>query len=668
MKRILLVSPDFNPNDTKARYVHFRNSELAAMPLTATKSFMVPLGLATVAALTPGDITVDIWDEGVHGSVIDNRELPSHYDLVGVTGYVSHTGRMRELGGFFRARGVLTVAGGPDVSASPENYRDHFDVLFIGEAEHTWPQFITNWKAGIHGAEYREVTKIDMAHSPLPCWDNIAPYLGSYSVAAVQTTRGCPFDCEFCDVIYIFGRQARHKSIEQVLEEVRILERLGAENIFFCDDNFMGNPRYTKELLQALIPVNNKFQRPLGFHTQITLNVTEDDEMLQLLADANFTNLFVGIETPNVESLQAANKRHNLRRDIPDSVRKIHSLGMVVQAGMIVGFDQDDTTIFDRQFQFMQAAGIGTPMVNTLKAPPGTKLWIRMHKEGRIVRPRNVPDFEEQIGSDPLTNIVPAKMTRTELRSGYLDLVQRLRAWPNFEDRVKTMLAQIQRKPNVKVGTLSPRMLAKLPAFIRFLFSLDGEARGTVMRLTLHTLRHYPFMMGKVMGLIGRQYMLAAQVPDLVRVVDEENRLERETEGGYLERERTVFFLPDEFRAPFKDIFPGLYARVRQGLDDKSRTLNALVEATYDFLTRWGSTFHRFEEHHIEFLHEICDRTVAGENSQSLKRTDAGEDPDKQLASLTDGQIAIQLKRWADEVLRNVEQQLRGFQTLEARI
>jgi len=662
MKKVLLITPDFNPEDAKVKDFGSR-LRLIGMNILDSKAFMVPLGLATVAALTPDDVEVDIWDEAVHGLVSDSTDLKKDYDLVGVTGYIAHIRRIRELGQIFRRRGIPVAVGGPAVSASPEHYRDYFDILFIGEAEYTWPRFIADWKAGSYRSEYRQVSKVDMAYSPPPRWDKVAADIRHYVVGGVQTTRGCPFDCEFCDVIYIYGRQARHKSIDRILEEVCALERMGVKNIFLCDDNFIGNPGYAKALLRELVSLNRSFRHPVSLFTQITLNVAKDDEMLELLADAHFVGLFIGIETPNIESLIETNKPQNYKTDIVADLKKIQSYGLIIQGGMIVGFDHDDTTIFESQFEFLQDVGIVNPIINILKAPQGTKLWVRLHKEGRVVL-----DPKSTISSDwsaddsnALTNIIPKLMTRAELMSGYGGLVQRVRDWHNFEVRVKRMISLVRRRPNIKKKR---RHLKPVLRFLKFvLFTMDREARGATIRLLFYTLRRAPFMIGLVMVVISRQYAEAAQVPFLLETIDEQIRLET-AKGMKLQREQTVFFVPDGFKKPYKAIFPELYKRVYQGLADKSRTHDALVEVTYDFLTRWGPSFEQFEEYHPPFLYEICDRTIAKENNNlqngAGENAEVGEVP-AEMVGLTEAKATIRLRQLADEVLRNVEQELRGF-------
>jgi hypothetical protein len=265
-----------------------------------------------------------------------------------------------------------------------------------------------------------------------------------------------------------------------------------------------------------------------------------------------------------------------------------------VTAGLIVGFDHDDASIFDQQLEFSQEACIPMPTAHMLKAPLGTKLWVRFHKEGRVVH------FEET-GLRPLndtrawTNILPKLMTRQELMTGYLSLVERLRDWRNFETRVMGMLSLIQRQPQVK-----PRAASWEQSMGVFKFVLEGmepQARQCAIRLLRHTRQRAPFMVAKVIGLLARQYLEVAELPSLRELIEAQIRLES-TEESRLRREPTVFFVPEAFKKPYRDLFPQLHEHVDQGLIDKSRTQDALVEVVYDFLTRWGLTFEQFGEHH----------------------------------------------------------------------
>jgi hypothetical protein len=245
--------------------------------------------------------------------------------------------------------------------------------------------------------------------------------------------------------------------------------------------------------------------------------------------------------------------------------------------------------------------------------------------------------------------------------TGYLSLVERLRDWRNFETRVMGMLSLIQRQPQVK-----PRVASWEQSMGVFKFVLEGmepQARQCAIRLLRHTRQRAPFMVAKVVGLLARQYLEAAELLSLRELIEAQIRLES-TEESRLRREPTVFFVPEAFKKPYRDLFPQLHEHVDQGLTDKSRTQDALVEVVYDFLTRWGLTFEQFEEHHRAFLFEICDRTIAKENGELAAGAGAGQElrvlPDRR-AGLSEGQTLVWLRRLADEVLRLVEQDLRSF-------
>ena len=546
----------------------------------------MPLGLATVAALTPDSIQVDIWDEAVQGQINEEYARGKDYDLIGVTGFINHAGRMNELGRMFRQCGLLTAVGGPGVSSEPELFREFFDILFIGEAEYTWPQFIADHERQKFRTEYRQVGKVDMAHSPVPRWDSVP--VSSYLLGAVQTTRGCPFDCEFCDVIYIYGRAARHKPVARVLQEVRMLKKLGVERVLFSDDNFIGNRRYAKDLLRELKVLNNSFRVPMTFLTNVTLNIARDDEMLALFADANFGGLFIGIESTNVQSLKETNKPQNYSVDMIEAVRKVHSYGIIIQSGMILGFDHDDANIFDEHFTFLQETGVPVPMINLLKAPTGTKLWTRLHKAGRVFQR---DEMRRTSNVESLTNVIPARMSMAQLLSGYISLVERLRDWKNFERRIHTLLSHVEHPPQLRFRV----QLNKLVLLVVMLIQMDAQARRTTLRLLLYTLRRFPFMTERVMAAVAYQYQEAQRVPHLKRFIAEQLR-QLESGEMSLKPDGRMFAVPDGFKQLYPAVFLELYARVHEGLLDKRRVENALVEVTFDFLTRWGSSFRQFEK------------------------------------------------------------------------
>lgn len=633
MRNVLLVSPTSSSQDPISSVV----LELSFLKVEAP---LVPLHLATIAALTPNDVHVDLWDEHINGRIEETTGFSRDYDLVGITGYSSHLRRAKEIAQIFRQRGILVAMGGVGVSTTPKHYRDVADILFIGEAELTWPRFIADWKSGNYRSEYRQVTKPDLATSPVPRWDIIADQMKHYLLGAVQTTRGCPFDCEFCDVVSLFGHVPRHKPIAQVLEEVNALARLGIEHIFFSDDNFIGNPSYTKELLRKLIPLNNSLRKPVMFSTQITINVAKDEELLEMLADANFNGLLIGIETPNKESLKETGKLLNVHSDLVEDCKRIQSYGMTIRAGMIVGFDHDDSGIFDQQFEFIQEANI-FPKISILTAIPGTRLWDRLYAEGRLVK----MDTERYVtGALTTTNIVPKKMTFTELFTGYTRLINRLGDWRNFEARITGMLSVIERKPNLPKRR---RQLKRIFQVVRFLLSQDRETRRSIIRIIMHTLRQAPFMIDKVVGLIIQHCALSSLVSLLGKDAQKQIELVRsgvfQSEVNYVQN-----VLPEGFKDIYQEIFTEIHQRVYQDLTDKRRTDETLLGVFVDFINSQGAELDSFTDNHKIMLHEIAESRVAEEN----KITSI-------LPAIDQTAPDIKETRLAEEILKAVEQELR---------
>jgi len=440
MKKILLIQPR-PPESIWTLKVSCEIAKVSA--LTA------PLGLATLAALTPSQYDVQIVDESV-----ESIDFDIDCDLVGITGYTVHSERMIEISKEFQKRGVLTVAGGAFCSSHPQVAQEHFDVVVKGEAERIWGQFLEDWDSGDFKSFYEEPGKIDLLNdpSPKPRWDLVKS--DRYMVHAVQTTRGCPYNCEFCDVVSLFGQKSRHKTVEQVIEEVKDLAKRDVIEIFFADDNFIGNKKYAKSLLRALIELNATLKISLRFITQATLNCAEDEELMDLFKRANFFAMFVGIETPSHESLKSANKQHNMRIDMVQSVRNIQKRGILVVSGMIVGFDTDDIDIFEAQKEFIMKSGLVVPMVGMLMAPKGTRLWDRLEKENRLEGPEVGDSFKS-------TNIIPKLMSKEVMVKKYLELLEVIYSDDFFRKTFKIMMEQIDvdaiRKESAVANALSPR-------------------------------------------------------------------------------------------------------------------------------------------------------------------------------------------------------------------
>jgi radical SAM superfamily enzyme YgiQ (UPF0313 family) len=396
------------------------------LPSLKKKCVFPNLSLPTVAGLTPREHEVVLCDENV-----EEIDFDTDADIVGLTGYVIHSKRIFELAAEFRRRGKFVVAGGPFASLCPERLRGKVDVLFVDEAEYTWPQFLSDYAAGAWKAEYKQVDKPSMHDSPLPRFDLLK--LDAYRTMTIQFARGCPFQCEFCDIIVMYGRRPRTKKVEQLMAEIREIHRLGQKRIFVVDDNFIGNKKEAKEVLHALAAWQEENDYPVEMMTETTLNLAQDDELLRLMHRANFTTIFIGIESPRAASLEETHKTQNLRESILDSVHRIQRAGIEVMAGMIVGFDNDDPSIFEEQFRFIQEARIPISMTGMLNALPKTPLYDRLRNAGRLLA--------ESVGDQfVFTNIIPQGMSTAELYEGYRNLLKKLYGYANYRRRTMQLI------------------------------------------------------------------------------------------------------------------------------------------------------------------------------------------------------------------------------------
>ncbi|HEY2387096.1 MAG TPA: radical SAM protein [Candidatus Binatia bacterium] len=391
------------------------------LPSLGKRCIFPNLSMPTVAGMTPRDNEIVLCDENV-----EDIDFDVEADIVGVTGYIVHRARMLEIIEEFRRRGRFVVVGGPYASLCPEELRGKADVLFVDEAEETWPRFLDDFARGEHKAEYRPADKPDLTTSPTPRFDLVK--VEQYHAMTIQFARGCPFNCEFCDIIVVYGRRPRVKSVPQVMAEIEECHRLGATQVFLVDDNFIGNKKLAKELLRAIATWSEANDHPMYFNTEVSLNVAQDDELLELLRAARFTTIFIGIESPRKSSLLETKKTQNMRGDLVENVRKIQSYGIQVQAGMIVGFDNDDESIFEEQLRFIQDARIPVSMTGMLQAMPKTPLHERMAKEGRLIAESTGDQFV-------FSNILPKAMSRVDLYKGYRKLIADLYEFRNFRTR-----------------------------------------------------------------------------------------------------------------------------------------------------------------------------------------------------------------------------------------
>ncbi|MAF65073.1 MAG: hypothetical protein CMJ84_05360 [Planctomycetes bacterium] len=607
-----------------------------------------PLGLATVAGLTPREgYRVQLWDELVHGVITPETVFEHEFDLAAVTGYAMHRKRALELCELFKERGVLTAVGGPGASGEPKAYAGTADVVFVGEVERSWPRFLEEWRAGAVEAEYHQIDKPSLEDSTPPRWESMVEQMAHYGMGAIQTTRGCPYDCEFCDVIYLFGRRQRHKPIEVVIEELREMVSFGFDWVFFCDDEFGGDPKYAKALLRRIIEVNATFEKEIRFSTQMCITAAGDAEFCELLAAANFDMVFVGIESASTSALKGANKLQNLRGDLLTSIHTLLSHGIGIRSGMIVGFDEDDTGIFDTTYEFLQKACLPSVGIYMLSAPLGTRLWMRLMHEGRVLSLAKNKDLGP---ARALTNIIPKGMTRMELYRGYRDLLERVYSWESFAERICGFLTlakdSVRHEDGVVAETDAAALVERLGG--------GSDMLAATRRILTHAAESAPHMLTRARDLVVQHARFFDSIQATLPALD--RNIERE-EGGemILEPFQRATPLPRDFKQGLGRILPRVHRRVFVNLDRPERAPRALTDIFVEFLLRVGEGFSGFEDHHTTLIEELCDRTCAEFNGVAAVHFEPASEAD--LAAAVD-LPNVKRTRLVDDLFKSVFQKL----------
>lgn len=449
---ILLVSPR-----TPDTFWSFRH----VLPFLSKKAAFPPLGLLTVAAMLPRDWNVRLVDLNVTN--LRTGEI-DWADYVFLSGMIVHADSAREVIARCADRGRPVVAGGPLFTTGHEQFTG-VAAFVLGEAEDLMAELVADLEAGRLRPMYESAEKPDVTRSPIPRWDLLD--MRHYVTMPLQFSRGCPFDCEFCDIIVMYGRKPRVKAPEQVVAEMESLAAAGWNgSVFIVDDNFIGNRAKVKTLLRALIEWRRRRGTRMSFLTEASLNLADDDELLGLMIEAGFKRVFIGIESPQDESLVECTKVQNRRRDMVAAVRKIHNAGMEVMGGFIVGFDSDAHDIFEKQQSFIQRAGVVTAMVGLLTALPGTRLFTRLTREGRLLGQTTGNNVEATL------NFMP-RLDRGALIDGYRRLVQHLYTPRQYYQRILTFLRDY--RPS------GPRMRIRaneVMAFLRSLWVMGVVTRG----------------------------------------------------------------------------------------------------------------------------------------------------------------------------------------------
>ena len=457
------------------------------------KAAFTPLGLLTVAAMLPGGWEKRLVDMNVTLLTDDDIRWA---DYVFVSAMSVQKESAQEVISRSNELGVKIVAGGPLFTTGYDEFEgvDHF---VLGEAEATLPPFLRDLENGSPRHLYTSRSRPDMSHTPVPLWSLID--MKKYSSMSLQYSRGCPYDCEFCDIIVLNGHKPRTKTSKQVIDELEAIYNLGwRQGVFIVDDNFIGNKKKLKlETLPAITDWMSKRKYPFDLFTEASINLADDEELMQFMTQAGFNRVFIGIETPNEDSLIECNKYHNQKRDLVASVKKIQNNGLEVQGGFIVGFDSDPLSIFKSQINFIQNSGITTAMVGLLNAPRGTRLYQRLKQENRLLQSISGDNMDGSL------NFIP-KMDYETLISGYKNILNTIYSPKVYYERVKTFLKEY--KPS-RIKRPSRLQFYHFKALLNSVWSLGIREKGRryYWKLFLSTLLKRPrfFPMSIELALYG---------------------------------------------------------------------------------------------------------------------------------------------------------------------
>jgi radical SAM superfamily enzyme YgiQ (UPF0313 family) len=470
--KILLVYPKYP--DTFWSFKH-------ALKFIMKKAAFPPLGLLTVAAMLPKEWQKKLIDMNVNP--LTDKDL-MWADYVFISSMAIQKDSTVETIQRIKKMGIKMVAGGPLFTTEPEQFPD-VDHLVLNEAEITLAPFLSDLAEGKAQHIYQTKEHPSITHTPVPLWSLINPK--KYVSMNLQYSRGCPFNCEFCDITFLDGRIPRTKDTQQVVAELDAIYNRGWRgSVFIVDDNFIGNKNKLKtETLPTIIEWQKKRKFPFTLFTEVSINLVDDEELMQLMTQASFTRVFIGIETPNEASLTECSKNQNISRDLVAAVKSIHNHGLEVMAGFIVGFDNDPASIFKTQINFIQKSGIVTAMVGLLNAPKGTRLYQRLKGENRLLK----QDFSGD-NMDSSLNFKP-KMNRESLLSGYKHVLNTIYAPKQYYARIRTLLKEYKPKAGAGRPQINLTQVVGLLNSIWFLGIMD-KGRRYYWRLFAHTLVRRP--------------------------------------------------------------------------------------------------------------------------------------------------------------------------------
>jgi radical SAM superfamily enzyme YgiQ (UPF0313 family) len=471
-----------------------------ALKFVSKKASLPPLGLLTVAAMLPNEWEKRLVDLNVSALTQEDLEWA---DTIFISAMVVQKNSALEVIRRGKNLGKTIIVGGPLFTTAYGDFKD-IDHFVLNEAEGTLPSFLDDMKNEKTQHLYTTKDWPDIGKTPPPQWELI--HMKKYESMCIQYSRGCPFNCEFCDIIVLNGRKPRTKNKDQILNELELLFARGWKgSVFFVDDNFIGNKKRLKtELLPFLIQWMDQKKHPFSFYTEASINLADDEDLMGLMVRAGFNRVFIGIETPNEDSLTECNKHLNKNRDMIACVKKIQSKGIEVMGGFIVGFDNDNSSIFQRQINFIQKSGIVTAMVGLLNAPRGTTLYKRLKKENRLLKDSSGDN------TDFTLNFIP-KMKIETLITGYKEIIGTIYSPKNYYERVITFLKEYH-PPKIKLHF----KFSHLKAFLKSIWFLGitGKERLQYWKLVSWTLVRRPrfFSLAITLAIYGFHFRKIAGV------------------------------------------------------------------------------------------------------------------------------------------------------------
>jgi radical SAM superfamily enzyme YgiQ (UPF0313 family) len=469
---ILMIYPRYPITFWSFKYILKYISKKAAFP---------PLGLLTVASMLPKEWTVKLIDLNIEK--LKDKDI-AWADYVMISAMLIQKESVLEILTQCSRLKKKVIAGGPLFTANPEDYINSVDHLILNEAEATLPLFLADLACCNTKKIYRSDSFPSLLSTPLPRWD--LAQIKQYATLMIQFSRGCPFNCEFCDVTSLFGHKPRIKSEDQFLQEIQTIYDTGWRGaLFIVDDNFIGNKKAIKSMLPRVIAWMKAHKYPFELLTEASINIADDDELIHLMTEAGFRSIFIGLETPNEESLQECSKGQNCQRDLVAAIKKLQAAGLQVFGGYIVGFDHDDEGIFARQIKFIQETGVVTAMVGLLNALPNTRLWHRLNKENRL------EDKSSGNNTDGSINFIP-HMDKIKLIEGYNKLIKTIYSPRYYYQRVNEFLKTYKPQP---LGRNNQYTFRRLQALIKSIFYIgilgNGRSQWYYWKLMLKTLLFY---------------------------------------------------------------------------------------------------------------------------------------------------------------------------------